>query len=365
MKFVFDRKAMMNEIAIAQKIITTKNALSVLSNVLLTVADGSLEISATDMKGSFKTKIPVDVEETGSATVLCDKLMSILSAAPDGDVEFSLVEKDGVVAVIKPKSARMKYNLKCIAQDKFPELPAVKDEIFFDVPAKDLKQMISKTSFSVSNDVTRYFMSGVYFEKKDDKLVLVATDGRRLSLYSKQIPVSDFRPVIVPPKILDIVGQLADEGNVSLAVGEKVIFFKVGSYEFSEQLVDGQFPRYEKVIPASHTGEFTVQKSDFEKAFKRISVMADKAGKVILKASDGALSISTLNGELGNASEEIPCAIIGEGISLAFSCQYVSDFLKVALNEDLTFEFTDSMRAVVLRQKSDEGFIHILMPMQG
>lgn len=364
MKFVFDRKTLMNEIAIAQKVISTKNALSVLSNVLLVAGDNSLEISATDIKGSFKTRIPVDVEEKGSATVLCDKLMGILSSSPDGDIEFSLTEKDGVVASVKPKAARVKYNLKCIAKDKFPNIPEPKDETFFEVPAKDLKQMVAKTSFSVSTEITRFFMTGVYFEKKDGKLALVATDGRRLSYCERDIAVADFSPVIVPPKILNIVAELSDEGNVSIAVGEKVIFFKVGACEFSEQLVDGQFPRYEKVIPASHAGEFTVQKSDFERAFKRISIMADKSGKVILKAEGGALSISTLNGELGNASEEIPCATSGEGISLAFSCQAISDFLKVALNEELTFEFTDSIHAVVLRQKSDSGFIHILMPMQ-
>ena len=188
MKFTFDRNAMINEISIAQEIISTKNALSVLSNVLLIAEGGTLTIKATDIKVNFQTKIPVDIEEEGSTTVLCDKFMGILSALPEGEIEFLLKDNDNLVsAVIRHTSKKIKYQLNCTSQDKFPEIAVAEKVSFFEVPAKELKSMITQTSFAVSDDETRYFMNGVYFEKKEDKLVLVATDGRRLAYAEKAV----------------------------------------------------------------------------------------------------------------------------------------------------------------------------------
>lgn len=364
MKFIFDRKTVVNEVAVAHKIISTKNALSVLSNVLLTAEDGSLEITATDIKCGFRVKIPVETAESGSTTVLCDKFMGILSSIPDGDAEFSLQENGE--AVVKSKSAKIKYTLKCMAQDKFPEITSSSSEKFFDVPAKDLKQMTARTSFSVSNDITRYFMSGVLFEKKDGKLVLVSTDGRRLSLCSRESVSTDteFCPVIVPPKILNIVTEsLSDEGNVSIAMNDKLIFFKFGNYEFSESLVDGHFPNYEKVIPQHNENEFSVQKSDLENALKHISVMTGKEGRFILKLSNGGLSVNA-TAEEGSAKEEIPCTYSGESISFTLSCKYMLDYLKSALNEDIVFKFSGNFKPILLKQNSAPDYIHVIMPMQ-
>ena len=365
MKFVFDKKTLVDEITVAQKI-STKNAGAVLSNVFLAAEDSVLTIKATDTKGSFQTKIPVETVENGSVTVFCDKLMSILATIPDGEAEFSLQEKDGIFAVIQSKTAKIKYKLKCLSQDKFPEIPVADEKSFFSVPAKDFKEMVKKTSFSVSVDITRYFMTGVFFEKKGDKLALVATDGRRLAFSSKEIPgLVDFTSVIVPPKVLDIViKKLSDEGSVDIAISEKNIFFKFGNCIFSENLIDGQFPNYVRVIPASHTGEFVISKEELDKALKHISVMTDKAQKILLGIAPGVCSVSSTSVDFGEAKEEIACQYAGEECTFAINYKYLADFLKTALNEDVTFEFTDELKAIVLKQKSAEDYIHIIMPMQ-
>ena len=265
MKFTFDRNAMINEISIAQEIISTKNALSVLSNVLLIAEGGTLTIKATDIKVNFQTKIPVDIEEEGSTTVLCDKFMGILSALPEGEIEFLLKDNDNLVsAVIRHTSKKIKYQLNCTSQDKFPEIAVAEKVSFFEVPAKELKSMITQTSFAVSDDETRYFMNGVYFEKKEDKLVLVATDGRRLAYAEKAVlaGVADFPAAIVHPKILNVVAKHAsDEGNVSVAIVDKMIFFNFANYEFSATLIDGQYPNYARVIPESQAHSFKVLKT--------------------------------------------------------------------------------------------------------
>lgn len=364
MKFVFDKETLVNEITVAQKIIATKNAATVFSNVYLEAGDNVLIIKAADLSGTFQTKIPVETVEKGSAMVFCDKLMSILASIPDGEAEFSLQEKD---AVVKSLMVKLKYKLKCMSTDKYPDFVSVDEKSFFSVPAKDFKEMVKKTNFAVSVDTARYFLTGVLFEKKDNKLVLVATDCRRLSFSAKEVPgLVDFTSVIVPPKVLNIViEKLSDEGSVDIAIAEKNIFFKYGNCIFSANLIDGQFPNYNRVIPASHTGEFIVSKKEIDKALKHISVMTDKASKILLGVvGSGVCSVSSVSGDFGEAKEEIGCQYTGDEFTIAINCKYLADFLKVALDEDMTFEFTDEHKAVVLRQKSSEDDIYIIMPMQ-
>ena len=361
MKFVFDKETFVNEITVAQKIIATKN--NIFSNVYLEAGDNVLTIKAAGSSGTFQTKIPVETVEKGSAKVFCDKLMSILASIPDGEAEFSLQEKD---AVVKSLMVKLKYKLKSMLTDLFPDFVSVDEKSFFSVPAKDFKEMVKKTSFAVSVEPARYFMTGVFFEKKDNKLVLVATDGRRLSFSAKEVPgLVDFTSVIVPSKVLDIViGDLSDEGSVDIAITEKNIFFKYGNRIFSANLIDDQYPNYNRVIPASHTGEFVVSKKEIDKAVKHISVMTDKVQKILLGVNSGVCSVSTVSEEFGEAKEEIDCQYTDEEFTFAINSKYLADFLKVALDEDITFEFTDELKAVVLKQKSSEDDIYIIMPMQ-
>ena len=363
MKFIFDKKTLVDEISVAQKIIATKNNATVFSNVYLEAGDNVLTIKAAGSSGTFQTKIPVETVEKGSAKVFCDKLMSILASIPEGEAEFSLQEKD---AVVKSLMVKLKYKLKSMLTDIYPDFVSVDEKSFFSVPAKDFKEMVKKTSFAVSVETARYFMTGVFFEKKDNKLVLVATDGRRLSFSAKEVPgLVDFTSVIVPPKVLNIViEKLSDEGSVDIAIAGKTIFFKCGNCIFSINLIDGQFPNYNRVIPASHTGEFVISKKEIDKALKHISVMTDKVQKILLGVNSGVCSVSSVSEEFGEAKEEIDCQYTGEEFTFAINNKYLADFLKVALDEDIIFEFTDELKAVVLKQKSSEDDIYIIMPMQ-
>ncbi len=365
MKFNFDRDALLREMSIAQEIIATKNAISILSNVLLNAEDGKLTIKATDIKVNFETSIPVDVIEAGSTTVFCDKFTGIISSLPQGEIEF---EQNDIKITIKPMTKKARFQLKSITSDKFPEFTDPDGLKFFDVPAKEFREMINQTVFSVSDDETRYFMNGVYLEKQESKLNLVATDGRRLAFISKDLGISipDFKSVIIPPKILSVINKRAgDEGPVSIAVGEKNVFFRFGNYAFSSVLIDGQFPNYGRVIPASQDKSFEVDTKELLEALKRVSLLVEqKSRRMYLTVSPGTLTISSQESEIGTAKEEIPCRYDGDEVTIALNCLYLEEPIKVIGTERVKFEFTESMKAVTIRAEPSGDFFHIVMPMQ-
>ena len=363
MKFTFDKDAMIKEISIAQEIITNKSPISILSNILLIAKDNTLTIKASDTSVNFITNIPVDVIEEGSTTIFCEKFSNILASLPSGEIEF---EQEDIKVTIKPISKKIKFQLKSIASEKFAEIPEAEKVPFFEVSSKDFKEMIQHTIFSVSDDQNRYFMSGVYFTKKDDKFIMVSTDARRLSYAEKEIPSEiNFESSIVPTKILrSILKNAPEEGNIKIAIVEKLIFVCFGNYEFSSKLLDGQFPNYEKVIPANQTSYFKVNKNDLDSALKRIEIMIDKkVNRILFNISSGVLTLTSPESEIGNAVEEIPCEYSGNEITIALNGKYISEPLKCINTENIVFEFIDALKAITLRPEPTSDYFHVIMPM--
>ena len=368
MKFTFDKGAMIKEISIAQEIISVKNAETILSNIYISAENNTLSIKATDKAVHYETSLPVQVQEEGFTTIFCDKFINILNSLPEGEIEF-IKKTDDTLSniIIQPIGKKIKFQMKCIDKE-FPSIPTADAVPYFEVPSLDFKQMISQTSFAVSTEEARYFMCGVFLEKRDDNFNLVATDGKRLSFSSRNIlaGVNDFPSAIVPVKILNIISKHApDEGNISIAIVDKMIFFKFSSYKFASSLLEGQFPNYTRVIPTKQEHSFKVKKSDLSSALKRVALMADKkVARIYFDIQPGVLKITSPETDLGSADEEIPCQYADENFLIALNCRYIEEPLRTIDTDLVTFEFTEEMKAVTIKSEPTKDFFHIVMPMQ-
>ena len=365
MKFTCDRSVLLKEIAIAQEIITSKNAVSILSNIYIAAEHGDLIIKATDMKVNFETKVPVTVLESGTTTVFGDKFLGIINAIPEGELEF---EHNESKITIKPARKRVKFQLRSIAAENFPPFPAPDMERLFEMPVKAFKEMIQQTVFAVSDDETRYQMNGIFFIKKEDAFVMVATDGRRLAFIKKEAPqgVEDFSGVIIPPKILQIIMKRSgDEGLIEVSVTEKLLFVRFGSYNLSSVLIDGTFPNYERVIPETQSRVFTVNRLELLDALKRVSLLVEqKSHRIYLGLAPGSLSIYSEESDLGAAKEEISCKYEGEEVAIALNYRYIEEPFRVMDNQEISIHFTDPNKAITVKPEPEKEFFHIVMPMQ-
>jgi DNA polymerase-3 subunit beta len=365
MKFTCERSVLLKEINIAQEIILSKNAISILSNIYLEAKNDTLYIKSTDIKVNFETQVPVTVQEEGATTVYGEKFLGILNSIPEGEMEFNQNEMN---ITIKPLAKDIEFQLKSIASDKFPEFPVPNKDSLFELPVKDFKEMIQQTVFAVSDDETRYFMNGVFFEKQDDKLIMVGTDGRRLAYICKEAGsgVQDFPGVIVPPKILNVLLKRAgDEGLVSISITDRIIFAKFGSYQLSSVLIEGQFPNYRRVIPESQSYFFTMKRLEMLDALRRVSLLVEqKSRRIYLKVSPGCISISSAESDIGTARENIPCKYDGEEVAIALNYRYIEEPFKVMTDSEVSVYFTEASRAITLKSVPEKDFFHIIMPMQ-
>ena len=366
MKFTCSRDDILREISIAQEVISSKNSLSILSNVLLTVSKGELTLQATDLKVGFETSLPVETIQEGTTTAFCDKLQGILRSLPEGDVELEQI--DATMLRIRPLSKKIDFQLRCIPSDKYPELARASDTMYFDFPQKDFIDMVSKTLFAVSDDETRYFMNGIFLEKRDENLIMVATDGRRLAFISRKIPVrlENLKGIILPPKILTIVRKLSSgEGSLSLALTDKNVFIRTGATNFSSNLIEGQFPDYHRVIPDAQKYRAVVERKSLEDALRRVSLLVEqKSRKVVFSLASGVLTILSRESELGIASEEVLCEYEGPDMSFAVNCLYMSEPLRELSCDTVSLEFSDINKAITLKPVPEDGYLNIIMPMQ-
>lgn len=363
MKFKANKEILLKEIAIAQEI-SNKNSFSILSNLYLNLIGNNLEIKATDGNIKFKTFIPVEGEENGEAKVFCDRFLMIIKNFPKSTI---LIEKIENEIILRDDENKMRYNLNSTASEDFPEFETMQNQNFFSLSQAEFIEMINQTQFSVSNDETRYFMNGVCLEKIENKLNMIATDGRRLSFISKTIEnIPDFKQIIIPPKTLNIIKKICmGEGNIDLGINENTLFIKVNNSSFSSTLITSQFPNYKKVIPENQQFNLILKRTDLLDAVRRVDLLIEKnSKKVLLDINHNTILLKTDKTELGEAKESIDCTYEGEPIVIAFNSQFISDPLKVIESEFVEIQFTSANKAVTIQAVPQKEYFHIIMPMQ-
>ena len=367
MKFTCEKEPLLREMLIAHDTISTKSTISILSNVLFTAEKNSLKIMATDLKVSFSSSVGIQMKQAGTIVCFCDRLMEILRSLPDGEIDFSLDENQ--VLSIVPRTTKASFRLKCIPADKFPAQQEVEEKQFVEFAQKDFIDMIHKTIYAISDDETRFFLNGVFFEKVEGQLNMVASDGRRLALITKNAEKvsGNFPGVIIPPKILNIVRKNASgEGNLQFAITEKNIFIKLENRLFSSNLIEGKFPNYQKIIPEKNEHKVLVKRKTLEESLKRVSILIEnKTRSVLFQFGDKNLVISSEESEIGKAQEEIVCDYSGPEIVITFNYFYLLEPLRVIEDETVELEFNDARRAVILRPQGNHSYFNIIMPLQG
>lgn len=365
MKFTIDKDVILRETAHALEIVSTRNAITVLANVFLSVDRGTLTLRASDLKVHYQANVPVDMERDGVTTVPCDKLAGILRSSPAGEIEFE-VGSDGTLAV-RPRGKRIDFTLKTLPPDRFPEFPSTSDGDFVEVPQTDFVEMIAHTVFAVSDDETRYFMNGTFLDQTDGELMMVATDSHRLAYCKKAIGSAlDGAGVIIPPKILTLIRKFCTgEGSLSVAIAERNLHVQVEHRRINSGLIDAQFPNVKSVIPESQEHRLTVDRAGLTEALRRVSVLVEeKSRRVRLEIESGQLTVHCTEGEIGTAREEIACEYDGPAVSLALNYQYLLDPLREMDTDQVSIGFTASNKAITLSAEPERHYFHIIMPMQ-
>jgi len=350
---------------IVQNVVGTRSTLPILSNVLLVAGENSLELRVTDLEVSIHASVPATVEREGASTLPAKRLFGLVREIEATEIEIEINDKE--IATVQAGSA--KYKLHGIGAEEYPPEAKFKESGRIKVGQGKIREMIRKTGYAVSTDESRHTLNGIFVEAEEEKIKMVATDGRRLALVEEEIEGGTKAKFILPTKtVSELQRMLQSEGEMEIGVGETHAEFKVPqengeTVKIHSKLVEGSFPNYKQVIPAESKERITVVKEELLHALRRADqITSDKANSVKLKFAENALSITANTPEIGSGQESIAIQYTGPEIEVAFNPVYLMDPLKILEGEEVYVELTDSLSPGVL--KSNTPFLYVLMPMR-
>ena len=355
-------------------IVEVRHTLPILSNIIITANDNHLSLSSTNLDIFCSDNLEAQVSQNGSTSVSASTFYEIVKRLPSGsEVQASLSDEDSTLII---KCGRSKFNLTTISPDDFPKISHDDLNLQFVLSAAELKRMIDKTKFAISNEETRYYLNGVFLHQTQknsiDILRAVATDGHRLAQYDIPLPqgAKDMNGIIIPKKMIQELRRVLDDatGDINIELNENKIKFSFNSMEIISKVIDGTFPDYTKVIPQSNDKVISTNNDELKKAIDRVSAVAinedtkSKAIKLIIESNKISLSVDSTS--RGSAIEEIDLDYSKEKVEIGFNSRYLIDICNEIDGDKINLKFLDSTSPAIILDETDENLFFVLMPMR-
>ena len=362
MKVTCDRPSLVDALNLISGAVAARTPRPVLECVLLDAGPDTLTLTATDLEVTLKiSTASVKVESPGQALIRADKLTQIVRESVDPTL---VIETDGDVTHIRAKDSHFQIYGHPTAD--FPPVPEFEGEADFQLPAADLSGLLTLTTFATARENSRYAVNGVLIERENDKLSLVATDGRRLAFAKSRCKASnkDNRSAIVPTKALNLVQRIFGEPEqaVRVKVADNRILFSSDDAVLTSNLVEGNFPPYRDVIPRDADKKATLDSAALASAFRRAALLTTEDSKgVRMSFADSKLTLSSRAPEMGEATIDLDVPeYSGDPIEIGFNPQFILDALKVIADDQVQLELKSSNKAGVLKTGPD--FVYVIMP---
>lgn len=372
MKFKINRDHFANGLAQVLNVVGSKATMPILSNVLIEAEKDHISLTTTNLDLGIRCKIKADVKETGSITLPVKRLAGIVRELPNFDVMVDASPNHQ----IKLTSGGSTFRIMGIGKEEFPPLPEFGEEKAHSLAQDELAAMLKSVAYAQSTDETRYILNGVYFNFKDGKLSLVATDGRRLALMAKEmeIPEESSGAIILPAKTVGELTRLLDKGaRVKINFNERRAAFQIATDKDTSGLVDhvylyskvveGSYPNYQQVIPKETHQRIKLERELFLQCVRRAAlVCSEKANSVKIKLSSNLLELTAQSPDFGEAHESMAIGYSGPELQVAFNPAFLMDPLKALSKDEVFFEVKDEVSPGVF--KTLENFVCVIMPVR-
>ena len=370
MKFKVNQQDLQEALSFCQGVIEKRSTLPILSNILMDAQNLELTLTATDLDLIFIHKINnVEVLEKGKTTTTSSIMYDIVRKFTSGKkINLTLIENNK----LHLESDKSIFNLNCISHSEFPLTDENFSENQFIMKSKHLLKLLNKCKFSISNDETRHYLSGIYLHQTEfeDKnyLTAVATDSHRMSISKVRLEQQvDFEPIILPKKTIFQLCSLLDnyDGEVKISNLKSKIKFELNNSILISKLIDGKFPNYIQVIPKNNQKKLEIGLKLFLDSVDRVaSVSLDKKDGVKFNLSKDLLKLSVNNTNSGDGNETLSVKFNND-LEISFNSRYLLDVASQIDGETIEIFFNDSGSPALIKDPGDFDSIFVVMPMKG
>lgn len=366
MKFSVLQQDLLPILSSVSRSIGIRSTLPVLGNILLSTAGGKLKLAATNLEIGVIKYVSAEISEEGEVTIPAKTLLEVIQSLGPAKIEF---ETGG--EIINISSGKFKASINGISANEFPVIPLPEGKgVGF---KKEVLKSCSQILFAAAADEGRPILTGILTQVKDGKLDLVATDGFRLAHSEVKIEGSDDFKCLIPKRTFEEVLRIVDEDSgeedqdieIFTQTSQNQIIFKVGLAIISSRLIEGNFPSWEKIIPADFKARAVVERAVLISASKLASVFArNEANIITFKVRKGQFIISSEAKELGSQTNEVEAQIEGEELEIAYNGRFLLDVLSATTATQLIMEFSGPLSPTLVKPVGIEGLEYILMPVR-
>lgn len=371
MKFVIQQEDLNNGIKIVENAASTKALQPVLLNILIeTIGTNAIRLVATDLDLTIITEVDAQVEAEGKITLPSKTLNEIVSKLGNKLITFEKPEDSSTVNITCQKS---KFDIIGISANEFP--PEVynvetKEEESFTIEVKPLTKAAKKAGFAAASYESSNLLSGIVCSISGETLEIASTDGNRLARVREKISNTEnnSRQLIIPARTMNEFNKISayiKEDSVKIYAEKTKMIIKSEKVTMISRLLDGQYPKYEQLIPPDSPKNIVVNKNELLSALDRVAIMVDAKTSIVkfdLRQNQLLLTADTSNS--GKSEEELAVEYSGEDMVIAFNHKYVQDALKNIECDDVKIGMNTSLSATVFKPNCEEDFVCLIMPVQ-
>lgn len=348
---------------LASRFISTRSQLPILNNFLVHAEKTKLKVIATNLEMSISCTIGAKVDEDGKTTIPAKAFADLISGINPGEITLNENNEK-----LKITSENFSANIASTVANDYPSVPlSMKSKISLD--SKKFAKALSKTLFAVATDESRPVLTGVLVISDSNKISVIASDGFRLSQTFFQVTKKvekNFRVIIPRAPLIEISKELQTIGQeLSFEVLEKdnQVMFELGDIVVASRIIEGTFPDFEKIIPASPTIFVDISKEDLSRGVKLASVFTKgESGIVKFTVKPDFLEISSEGVNIGNQKSEFEAKVSGGELEIFFNFKFIQDFLNTVEGESVQIALTDATSPAIFKDPKDQDFLHLIMP---
>lgn len=347
------------------RVASSKTGLPILSNILLRTDGNRLQVAATNLEIASTQHVGAKIATPGAITIPARLVTEFVSSLPKDTVELKVTDNK-----LSISSGSFSSVINGVVADEFPELPTIdeKASINYSIAAGDFKAAVSQTIITSSSDSTRPVLTGVYWHSFEGFLYLAATDGYRLSERRLVETASEVAAIIPTTTLQEVLRTLSDDvAQVELLFDETQVRFRVGESEITSRLIDGNYPDYRQLIPATSETNVGLKTAEFVRITKIAGLFARESGGSVTLTADSekkTLSIHSIASELGENTSSATAEVSSDG-QVTLNSRYLGEALGVIDGGEVEFRFSGKLAPCVLTAKvKDTNYKHIIMPLK-
>lgn len=363
MKLICDGLDLSDAVLKVSKALSVKASNPVLEGIKITAKGDTLTLLATDMELTIEKKIKADVLMEGETVVVGKYFVEFVKKLEKEQIELSRLY-DGQ---LKIKYSDSESELQIFPIENFPKIEKDEDGSYIELTQKDFKEIVEKTAFACSADDSRPILKGCLFEINDNLLTAVALDGFRMAVVKKQVLSNQNIKAVIPARALNEIIRLLDkdENLIKIYIQKNSLFVQVENTILMSRLIEGEFVKYNHILPANFENKLTVNRQALLTSIERASIVArnDRYNVVKFDVKEETMNISAKS-EIGVVNENVSVMLVGKDLTIAFNGKFISEYLKIIDDEFITINLNTPIDPCTITAVGKESSLYLVLPVR-